>query len=612
MAEPGRTPGLAEIVGRWVARLARPDGTRLSPGELEDVLTKVAQEAAGAAPRAAASRFGALFSRSPIGMVLADQDGEIVEVNVAMTKFLGRPANDLRGREIADLGFAERDAETLRAGLAELATTGADHYRERIELAHSDGASVWAEVTLTYLPGDRPGSVFPMLMAVDENELHALQETFRRQSVGDPLTGLSNALSFHTKLEAAFGAGARDQVALIYLDIDGFRVINDGLGPGVADQVLRGVAGKLTNAFAAHDPLIARLSGDGFAVLLRGELTRGEVIGMVEAAMDELNEPIYLGEHGVGVSVSAGIVVQDVSVGGHEEIQRAAELALHRAKEAGRAQWMLFDPEADARDRARFRLGAELAGALENGQFKLHYFPVVRLDDHNDVAAVAARLRWHHPELGALSTRDFGPLAEATGLIPQLGKWVVSEVIATAARWREAFGSRAPGVSLPLPRRMAADPDLVRLVRTQLDRHDLPAEVLSLRTDSDTIVDEDGDLQESLAVLAELGAKPLLAVRGSADLELIARHALPVRQVVLGRTVVAPFAEDKPDAAAIRHLDHLMTRAAELNLRVGAAGIRSAEEAARLHEFGVLAGYGPFAGSATQDEIEEFLRNLLG
>lgn len=544
-------------------------------------------------------------------MVLANSDGEIVEVNLAMTQFLGRRADDLRGRAIADLGFAEHDADTLRAGFAELTETGADHYRERIELAHADDVSVWAEVTLTYLPGDRPGSVFPMLMAVDQNELHALQETFRRQSVHDRLTGLSNALSFHTKLEAAFGASTCDQVALIYLDIDGFRVINDGLGPGVGDQVLRGVARKLTGIFTTHDPLIARLSGDGFAILLRGELTRAEVIEMVETAMDELGEPIYLGEQGIGVSVSAGIVVQDVSAGGHEEIQRAAELALHRAKEAGRAQWLLFDPEADARDRARFRLGAELAGALENGQFELHYLPAVRLGDHNDVVAVASRVRWRHPELGLLRPREFGPLAEATGLMPQLGKWVVSVAVETAAGWRAAFGDRAPEVSLPLPRRMAVDPDLVRLVRTQLDRHGLPAEVLSLRAHSATIVDEDGELLESLAVLAELGAKPVIVVRGSADLELIARHDLPVAQVALAHTVVDPFAEGKPDTAAIRHLDHLMTRAAELNLRVNAEGIRSAEEAARLHEFGVLAGYGPFVGSATQYEIEEFLRDRL-
>lgn len=598
--------------------MARQDGTSLSPQELENVLTEMARDAvaeAGTALQGAASRFSALFSRCPIGMVLASSGDEIVEVNKAMTDFLDRRAEDLRGLPITTLGFADRDAETLRAGLAELAQTGADHHRERIQLAHSDGGSVWASVTLTYLPGDRPSSVFPMLMAVDENELHSLQETFRRQSVHDRLTGLPNALSFRTKLEAAVGANARGQVALIYLDIDGFHVINDGLGPDAGDRVLRGVARKLENAFTpgepAHKSLVARLSGDAFAVLLQGELTRRGVIDMVETAMDELGEPIYLGEKGVGVSVSAGIVVHNVSAGGHEELQRGAELALHRAKEAGRAQWLLFDPEADARDRARFRLGAELAGALENGQFELLYRPALRLDDPNDVVAVGLRVRWRHPELGELSSRTFGSLAETTGMVAQLSRWVVSEVAEAAARWRDLFGARAPELSMALPRQMAVDPDLVKLVRVQLDRHGLSAGSLRLRTHPATVLAEDGEILESLAILSELGTKLMLVARGSADLELIARHGLPVRLVVLDRTVVDPFAEGKPDAAAIRHLDHLMTRAAELNLKVDAEGIRSVEEADRLHEFGVSAGYGPFAGSIGRHEIEGFLGERL-
>lgn len=599
--------------------MGHPDGTSLSPEEVENVLTEVIRDAvaeAGMALQGAADRFSALFSRSPIGLALAGSEDEIVEVNQALAEFVGRRADELCGRPITDLGFAERDAETLRSGFAELTRTGADQYRERIELAHSDGGSVWADVTLTYLPGDRPGTVFPMLMAVDENELHALQETFRRQSVHDRLTGLANAVSFFTKLEAAFGANARDQVALIYFDIDGFRVINDGLGPGVGDQVLRGVARKLENTFADeeadHQPVIARLSGDGFAVLLRGELTRGGVIELVETAMEELGEPIYLGEQGIGVSISAGIVVQDVTASGHEEIQRGAELALHRAKEAGRAQWMLFDPAADARDRERFRMGAELAGALENGQFELLYRPAIKLDDPNGIVAISSRLRWHHPELGELSSTTFGPLAETTGMVPQLSRWVVSEVTKAAARWRDLFGERAPELSMALPRRMAVDPDLIKLVRGQLDRHGLAPEALRVRTDPGTILDEDGEMLESLAVLSELGTKLMLVVRGSADLELIARHELPIRLVVLDRTVVEPFAEDKPDPAAIRHLDHLMTRAAELNLTVDAEGVSSVEEAARLHEFGVSAGYGPFAGSVAEHEIDDFLRDRLG
>ncbi|HET6503734.1 MAG TPA: diguanylate cyclase [Amycolatopsis sp.] len=576
--------------------------------QLEEIVAGVVADAATPAEAArdsAARRFSALFSASPIGIALADADGEIVEVNSAMSHFLGHSTENLRGRTIADLGFSDRDAENLLAGLEELAATDAEHNRQRVQLAHSDAAAVWADITLTYLPGDKPPSAFPVLMAVDANELHALQEMLRHQSVHDSLTGLANAARFNSKLEAALTPTARDQIALIYLDLDGFRVINDGLGPGAGDEVLIVVARKLQNVFTSHQALIARLSGDGFAVLLRGRLTSSEVITMVERAMEELAEPVYMGDHGVGVSISAGIVVRDVGDGGAEDARRAAELALHRAKEAGRAQWMLFDPELDERDRARYRLGAEIAGGLENGEFELRYHPAVALDRPDEVVAVTTSLIWHHPELGVLGCDEFNGVAETTGMITQIGRWVIAEAVTAAARWRERFGASAPDLCIRLSRRMARDPDLVRLTRKELDKHDLSADALRIRVAPSSIRDPDGDVLESLNVLSELGAKLVLSVTGSADLELVAGTDLAIGQVVLTGQVVEASAED-PDTSG-GHFTHLVTRAHELGLRVGAEGIRSAEHAALLAKCGLVAGFGEFAGTATDGEIDEII-----
>ncbi|HVW43067.1 MAG TPA: diguanylate cyclase [Amycolatopsis sp.] len=616
MPEPGAAPGLVDVVQRWAAQLANTDGVSLPSQRLEQVLTGVVQDAvarAEASREAALRRFTALYAASPVGIALADTDGVIVEANAALGAFLGHKPEDLRARRLVDLCFADRDANVLRAGLAELKETDTEAYRQRVQLAHADDAPVWSDITLASLPGDAPGATFPVLMAVDANEIYELQETLRHQSVHDPLTGLSNASRFNTMLETALSPSARGRIALVYLDIDGFKVINDGLGAGVGDKVLREIARKLKNVFITHDALVARLSGDGFAVLLRGELTAREVIALVERALEELGEPTYLGDHGVGVSASVGIVVRDVSDGGPEDLQRAAEIALHRAKEAGKAQWMLFDPELDARDRARYRLGAEIAGALENGEFTLVYHPTVKLGTRAEIAAVNAGLLWHHPEQGELEADDFFPLAETTGMTIPLGKWLLTESLAAAARWHEEHGDAAPDVCISLPGRLAIDPDLVRLVKEQLDKHELPGSALRLCTEPASIRDPRGEVLESLSVLSDLGAKMVLTVTGSADLELIPQHELKVGIVMLAGPVVEALAAPEPEPAAVRHLEQLMTRARELKLRVGAQGVLDERHAQRLREHGVIAGRGPFVvESASDDEVDALIQRHKG
>ncbi len=610
MPEPGSAPGLVDVARRWAATLADTKGVSLPQEQLERLLLGVAQDAVRTEPdhKPALLRFSKLYSASPIGIALADSDGRIVEANVALGKLLGCRPSALRGRNIADLGSADHDVSRLRNGLSQLMKLSQPTQQERLLLDHTEEGALWVDVTLTDLPGDRPGSAYPVLMVSDANEIHLLQERLLHQNVHDALTGLPNATAFGNALETALAGSGGEQIALVYLDVDGFKVINDGLGAGVGDQVLRGVATKLKAVFSGrHNASVARLSGDGFAVLLRGEFTSPQVIDLVEQALEELVEPIYLGGHGIGVSASAGIVVRPVADGGPEDLLRAAEIALHRAKEAGKAQWMLFDPELDARDRGRYQLGAVIAGALENGEFSLIYQPTVKLANPDQLAAVNAGLRWTHPEKGELDSDEFYPLAQITGMTIPLGRWLLAESLAATARWRQRFGDAAPDVCVRLPNRLAIDPDLVLLVKEQLDRHSLPAQALRLCTDRESVLDPRGEVLDSFAVLADLGAQLVLTISGSADLELIPQHRLPVRHVILSGAVVDALA-DGEDEADVRHLCQLVTRAKELKLRIGAEGVRSHEQAERLRRHGVLAARGSFvADSATGDEVDELI-----
>ncbi|MDT8913917.1 diguanylate cyclase domain-containing protein [Amycolatopsis sp. PS_44_ISF1] len=608
---------MSELARRYAALLADTKGVTLPRENRERLLLEFAREVlrnTDSAYEGVLRRFTTLFTVSPIAIALADTGGDIVEANPALGKLVGSPPARLRGRHLSGLAATPHDADRIRGGLERLATDSTDGTEEITErgvhLAHSQDGRLSTNVTLAWLPGDGIDSRYPVMLAADTDDLHLLGERLRHQNLHDPLTGLPNAQAFTTRLEAALGSSGPDQVGLVYLDIDGFKVINDGLGAGIGDEVLREVAGKLSRIFTGHhEGYVARLSGDGFGVLLRGpDLAPPPVIQLVDQALDELHEPVYLDGHGIGVSASVGIVVRPADGSGHVEMRRAAELALHRAKEAGKAQWMLFDPQRDARDRSRYQLGAVIAGALENGEFSLVYQPTVLLDDPGRIAAVNAGLRWNHPDEGVLDSAGFYPLAQITGMTMPLGKWLLAASLSAYASWHEQFGDATPDVCIRLPKRLATDPDLVLLVKEQLDRHDLPPRVLHLCTDRDSMFDEDGEVLDSFTVLADLGAQLVLTVSGSADLELIPRHALPVRLVILAGPVVDALAGD-PSEADSRHLAQLLARAAELRLQVGAEGVHTAEHAHRLRELGVHVARGAFVSG---DDVTALIARHTG
>lgn len=551
-------------------------------------------------------RFAALYAACPSGIALTDSAGTVVDANPALAELLEVGPEELRGGDIVRLGAAEQDRSVLAELLAavDASRPSLRTERELLELAHPDGRAKRVHITLASLPADAPGTSYPVVFVEDADELSSLRETFEHQSVRDPLTNLANASRFRSYLESTLGTDPDGQVALIYLDIDGFRVINDGLGTEAADEILRVVATRLSTAFdvdtacGANTAFLARLAGDGFGVVLRGELTPAEVIGRVERAFDDLAEPAYLDDVGVGVSASAGIVVRPARGADPDRLIERARTALHRAKGNGKAQWVLSDPDTDSADRGRYRLGAAIAGGLETGEFTVGYRPRVVLPGTATGTSLEAELRWDHPEHGLLRAAEFRGLAAITGMTVRLGRQLLAHAAGTAADKRDRFGDDAPTVGVYLPRRLAVDGDLVRIVKAELARHELPASALWLRADCPSILDERGDFLESLKILAEQGTTFVLDVTGSADLELIYSWKIPVSAVTLAGHVVDAVAAEDPAEAAERHVTQLVQRAAERGLTVGATNVTSESHAARLHALGVRDVTGPYLAEA--------------
>jgi diguanylate cyclase (GGDEF)-like protein/PAS domain S-box-containing protein len=610
---PGDAPGLTEIARRWASALTDTNGVPLPRDVLEgaalDLVRQVQAHTTGGKD-AALERFAALYAAAPLGIALADPQGVIIETNPALCETLARRPDELRGRDIASLGATPHDVGVLQQTLAKLRELGLERQREPVTLEHGDDErGLPAQVTVSKLPGDDSGSTYPVLMVEDVSDLELLRDRMHTQLISDSVTGLLNLPGFTSRLETAVHSESRGQVALAHFDLDGFRVINEGLGASVGNEVLRTVARILNEVFTEPNPSVARLSADTFAVLLHGKVSAPDVIPLVEEALSALAEPVYYDGHGVGVSASVGIVVRPAAQGSAEDLVRAAEITLDRAKSAGKAQWMLYEPEPTAEQQRRFRLGAVIAGSLEKGEFELEYQPTIKLNGSNEIAVVNAGLRWNHPDEGKLPAEEIYPLSDATGMTLSLGRMLLTESLGAAAKWHREFGPSAPDLCLRLPARLAVDPDLVAIVRTELRRHELPARSVRLCADSASLLDPRGEVLDSLSVLSDLDLQIALAVTGAADLELIHAHKLPVGFVVLSGPLVDALGTEESDST-IRHLIALLDRTRDLGIRrIGAEGVRNERQARRLRELGVIAGRGPLFGeSAGGDEIEELIR----
>lgn len=557
------------------------------------------------------AQFAAVFATADVGIAVGDIDGNIVHANRALELLVHRDRGGLDGVPFHDLA-AEHDVHRVQDGFTRLKRGELPRFRTQIELRNADeDEPVSARFALTLVADSTYGPSYPVLVISDVTDLHLLQERIGYQSVHDALTGLPNKSRFVSHLETALDAATKTgrQIGLCFLDIDGFKVIQDGLGAQVGDQVLQSVANRLSWVFSNRDALVARMTGDGFAVVFSGpEVSAPILTQLVNEALRELAEPVYFEDQGVAISASVAIAVQPASQYTATELIRAAEITLHRAKFNGKAQWMLFDPELDAGDRARYRIGSGIGGALENGELTLDFAPLMRLDTPSVPYAVAGIPRWDHAELGVLREAEFSPLAVETGLMLPIGHWLLERGCAQVAEWRAAGDMLVP-VRLRVPDRMMLDEDLVNDVTSTVERLAVDPESVQIQFAPEAVLTPRGELNDSLQILHESGFGLTLEIAGTAELSMARRHRLPLSGVHLTGDLVEEVSEADDDDFPLRELTHLVGQASLLGLVVTAEAVPDADCAARLGKLGVLAASGMFAAPpGTARDVLSFLR----
>jgi diguanylate cyclase (GGDEF)-like protein/PAS domain S-box-containing protein len=617
----GRLAALQGAVAAGYAR-ALQERTRREQQEVT-ASAFAARTAAEQARWASEARFQAVFADALIGIGLADTEGRIVDFNRAMCEILGRTPEELSNGTIWTFVHPE-DVPGLWDRTKELLAGERNHLRLEKAYFRPDGSEVWTDLVLSLIRDPDGSPLYMVAMMENITERHRLQMRLQHQAQHDPLTDLPNRTLFFERLEAALQAETRPGVC--YLDLDGFKAVNDTLGHDLGDRLLHAVARQLVDAVGSGGHMVARMGGDEFVVLVDGieggEAGNERLRSVARTALEAVRRPIRLDENEIVVSASIGVVRAD---GGHDaaELMKAADTTLYWAKADGRNRYALFDEDRHRSDVDRFELSARMPDALTRGEFSLEYQPLVRLADRS-VLGVEALLRWTLPDGRRLDPGRFVPLAEDSGFIVPLGRWVLRQACRNAAAWAATNPDTQPLMSVNVAARQLREPSFVGDVAAVLAATGWPAELLQLElTESALMGTPDGSLA-ALHELSGMGVRIAIDDFGTGYSNFAYLRRLPVHALKLAGSFVTGAAgrgggaDDRAGQASGEQVDHevvgLVIRLAHtLGLTVTAESVETASQFAHLRQLGCDTGQGwYFAPSLPAEQIPRLLAGRMG
>ena len=548
------------------------------------------------------ARFRSLVGNATDLITVLDADGVVTYQSPSIEPVLGYSPEETEGRRFDRLLAAAdlpRFAQIL-SGHAE----GTETIAMECSLLHADGRLLQFEVRVTdLLEDEHVGGL--VLNSRDISERKAFEEQLSHQAFHDPVTGLANRALFADRVAHALVGTHRTgvQLAVLFIDLDDFKTVNDSLGHQAGDSVLFEVARRLEQAVRPADT-VARFGGDEFAILLDEVDSSDEVAMIADRVIDALEQPVALEGKEVYARASVGICMsdEDLQAQDPEEFLRNADLAMYMAKRDSKGSYRLFEPTMHERVVERLELRAELQRALELGQFEVYYQPVVHLEQHTDYG-VEALLRWNHPERGLVAPAQFIPLAEETGLIVPIGRWVVFEACRQGTLLHERF-PRDPAltISVNLSVKQLQSDSIIEDVRGALEETGLEPSTLVLEV-TETVMMADPDTAAArLNQLKDLGVRIAMDDFGTGYSSLSYLSRLPVDILKMDRSFLGAGNTDSGLAAAIIAIGE------RLDLEVVAEGIEELEQIGTLRDLGCELGQGfLFARPMTQPALVDYL-----
>ncbi|WP_445003926.1 bifunctional diguanylate cyclase/phosphodiesterase [Halomonas mongoliensis] len=519
-------------------------------------------------------RIAATAFETHLGMLITDGNGRILKVNETFTRITGYSEAEVLGRNPRLLSSGLHDGAFYRRLWCSVLSSGS--WQGEVWNRRKNGELFPEWLTLSAVRDTEGKPTHFVATFSDLTERKAAEEEIHQLAFFDPLTGLPNRRLMLDRLEVSLKDSYRSgQIgALIFVDLDHFKQVNDTLGHHAGDQLLREVAHRYEEVLRETDTL-ARLGGDEFAVLLHDLGREPDAVAVIaERVANKLlavmQTPIRLGEERVSVSASLGITLFRDHEMTLDEIMQQADMALFQAKAAGRNTLAFFDPEMQVRLQARARLEADLRQALPKGELRLHYQPQV--DDRGRPVGVEALVRWMHPVRGQVSPGEFIPLAEENRLIVAIGYWVLEQACRQLAAWTADPARSALSLSVNVSPRQFREPDFVKRVLECLETTGAPANRLKLEVTESLFLEGREEARERMLCLREYGVRFSLDDFGTGYSSLAYLKRLPLDQLKIDQSFVCDLLEDEASGAIVASTIALAQR---LRLEVVAEGVES-------------------------------------
>jgi diguanylate cyclase (GGDEF)-like protein/PAS domain S-box-containing protein len=534
--------------------------------------------------------FRSAFDYAAIGMAIVSASGQWLQVNRSLCEILGYTEAELLALTFQQTTHPD-DLGTVLANIKELLRGRIPVFHVEKRFLHKQDHAVWVLCSVSRVKERDPDSVHLIFQTQDITDRKRAEERLLHDAFHDALTGLPNRSLFVDHLKLAIARRQRDpeqNFAVLFLDLDRFKVINDSLGHMIGDQLLVGIARKLETCLRPGDT-VARVGGDEFTVLLEAVRDDAEAITVAERIQKELASPFHLSGREVFTTASVGIAPGGAEYALPEEVLRDADTAMYRAKSMGKARHEVFDKEMHAVAMNLLQMESDLRGACERAEFFLQYQAIVSLEDFS-VRGFEALVRWQHPERGIISPMDFIPVAEESGQVVAIGQWALREACGEMRRWQQKFPSDPPlFISVNLSGRQFNEPRFIEQVKEVLDETQIAPHSLKLEITESVVMENIDTATEMLRQLRALGLRLSIDDFGTGYSSLSYLHRFPIDTLKVDRSFVMRMAENNENMEIVRTI---LMLAQNLGMDVVAEGVETREQLALLRELGCESGQG--------------------
>ncbi len=528
-----------------------------------------ARDAEASQLRASERYFQALAANSADAVIVVDVAGRIINDSPHLGRMLGWPAESTPGLDAIDF---MRPVEPDRARSIFARSTEPDGVVRETEMRvmHADGHERWLSLRIVNRTDD-PAVGGVIVNIHDVTDRKRVEAELVHRAFHDSLTGLANRALFHDRVAQALKRTERSglDIAVVYLDVDGFKTLNDSQGHEAGDQALGEIAGRLLSCVRSTDT-VARLGGDEFAILIESPAPLDEAGSVADRVLDSLLAPLALGRQNFVLSASIGITISDDDSTASSML-RDADIAMYSAKVAGKARWRLYEPVMHAVAMERLQLETDLHLAVTKREFTLQYQPIIELEC-DVIVGFEALLRWNHPSRGLLGPDSFIPLAEANGSIVEIGRWALGEACATAAGWRASHPRADLSMAVNISTVQLARPAFLDEVRSALEASGLEPSALVLEMTETVLIDDIGSVARQFRALHSLGVRLAIDDFGTGYSSLSYLGEFPIDILKIDRSFVHAIIDPAPVPAI---LVGLLELGRTLDMEIVAEGIES-------------------------------------